>query len=152
MRELERVILLKNVDTEWMDHIDAMDELQKGIRLRAYGQKDPVVEYRMEGFDMFDEMISTIRENTARMMLTVQLRTAEEPKREQVAKPTGETGGDDSERQEAHARPQKEEAGPQRPVPLRQRQEIQELLRALRQLSLTMEYSKRPGKSPAPFV
>ena len=97
MRELERVILLKNVDTEWMDHIDAMDELQKGIRLRAYGQKDPVVEYRMEGFDMFDEMISTIRENTARMMLTVQLRTAEEPKREQVAKPTGETGGDDSD-------------------------------------------------------
>ena len=98
MRELERVILLKNVDTEWMDHIDAMDELQKGIRLRAYGQKDPVVEYRMEGFDMFDEMISTIRENTARMMLTVQLRTAEEPKREQVAKPTGEnSGGDDSD-------------------------------------------------------
>ncbi|HEX3017264.1 MAG TPA: preprotein translocase subunit SecA [Caproicibacter sp.] len=97
MRELERVVLLKNVDTEWMDHIDAMDELQKGIRLRAYGQKDPVVEYRMEGFDMFDEMIATIRENTARMMLTVQLRTAEEPKREQVAKPTGTTGGDDSD-------------------------------------------------------
>ncbi|MCI1954841.1 MAG: preprotein translocase subunit SecA [Oscillospiraceae bacterium] len=98
MRELERVILLKNVDTEWMDHIDAMDELQKGIRLRAYGQKDPVVEYRMEGFDMFDAMIATIRENTARMMLTVQLRTAEEPKREQVAKPTGTGGGDDSGR------------------------------------------------------
>ena len=88
MRELERVILLKNVDREWMDHIDAMDELQKGIRLRAYAQRDPVVEYRLEGFDMFDEMIATIRENTARMMLTVQLRTQEEPKREQVAKPT----------------------------------------------------------------
>ncbi|WP_050697257.1 preprotein translocase subunit SecA [Anaeromassilibacillus senegalensis] len=88
MRELERVILLKNVDREWMDHIDAMEELQKGIRLRAYGQHDPVVEYRLEGFDMFDEMIATIRENTARMMLTVQLRTQEEPKREQVAKPT----------------------------------------------------------------
>lgn len=71
-----------------MDHIDAMEELQKGIRLRAYAQRDPVVEYRLEGFDMFDEMIATIRENTARMMLTVQLRTQEEPKREQVAKPT----------------------------------------------------------------
>ena len=93
MRELERVILLKNVDTLWMDHIDAMEELQKGIRLRAYGQKDPVVEYRMEGFDMFDEMIASIRENTARMMLTVQLRTAEEPKREQVAKPAASSGG-----------------------------------------------------------
>ena len=88
MRELERVILLKDVDREWMDHIDAMEELQKGIRLRAYAQRDPVVEYRLEGFDMFDEMIATIRENTARMMLTVQLRTQEEPKREQVAKPT----------------------------------------------------------------
>jgi preprotein translocase subunit SecA len=95
-RELERVILLKNVDSQWMDHIDAMDELQKGIRLRAYGQHDPVVEYRIEGFDMFDAMIATIREDTARMMLTVQLRTAEEPKREQVATPTV-TSSDDSE-------------------------------------------------------
>ncbi|QAT51110.1 preprotein translocase subunit SecA [Caproiciproducens sp. NJN-50] len=94
MRELERVVLLKNVDTQWMDHIDAMEELQKGIRLRAYGQKDPVVEYRIEGFDMFDAMIATIREDTARMMLTVQIRTQEEPKREQVAKPTGTAGGD----------------------------------------------------------
>ncbi|WP_411675775.1 preprotein translocase subunit SecA [Caproicibacter sp.] len=94
MRELERVVLLKNVDTQWMDHIDAMEELQKGIRLRAYGQKDPVVEYRLEGFDMFDNMIATIREDTARMMLTVQIRTQEEPKREQVAKPTGAAGAD----------------------------------------------------------
>ena len=95
MRELERVVLLKNVDTQWMDHIDAMDELQKGIRLRAYGQQDPVVAYRQEGFDMFDAVISAIRENTARMMLTVQIRTAEEPKREQVAKPTGAAGASD---------------------------------------------------------
>ena len=87
-RELERVILLKNVDSEWMDHIDAMEELKRGIRLRAYAQRDPVVEYRVEGFDMFEAMIRTIRENTARMMLTVRLRTQEEPKREQVAKPT----------------------------------------------------------------
>lgn len=91
-RELERVVLLKNVDSEWMDHIDAMEELQKGIRLRAYGQHDPVVEYRLEGFEMFDAMIATIRENTARMMLTVQIRTEEEPKREQVAKPTATSG------------------------------------------------------------
>lgn len=98
VRELERVILLKNVDVLWMDHIDAMEELQRGIRLRAYAQRDPVVEYRMEGFDMFDSMISQIRENTARMMLTVRLQTQEEPKREEVAKPTMATGaGDGSE-------------------------------------------------------
>ncbi len=88
MREIERVILLKTVDRYWMDHIDNMDELRKGIHLRAYGQKDPVVMYRLEGFDMFDQMIASIREDTARLMLTVQLRTQEEPKREQVAKPT----------------------------------------------------------------
>ena len=93
-RELERVILLKNVDTQWMDHIDAMEELKRGIHLRAYGQHDPVVEYRIEGFDMFDAMIATIREDTARMMLTVQIRTQEEPKREQVATPTA-TSADD---------------------------------------------------------
>lgn len=98
VRELERVILLKNVDTLWMDHIDAMEELQRGIRLRAYAQRDPVVEYRMEGYDMFDAMIAQIRENTARMMLTVRLQTKEEPKREEVAKPTMAAGaGDGSE-------------------------------------------------------
>lgn len=99
VRELERVILLKNVDTLWMDHIDAMEELQRGIRLRAYAQRDPVVEYRMEGYEMFDAMIAQIRENTARMMLTVRLQTREEPKREEVAKPTaaGVSGGDGSE-------------------------------------------------------
>ena len=94
MRELERVILLKNVDREWMDHIDAMEELQKGIRLRAYGQHDPVVEYRSEGFDMFDAMIAAIREDTARMILTVRLKTKEAPKREAVAKETGTTSSD----------------------------------------------------------
>ena len=94
MREVERVVLLKNVDTQWMDHIDAMDELQKGIRLRAYGQQDPVIAYREEGFDMFDAMIDTIRENTARMILTVRLKTPEAPKREAVAKETGTTSSD----------------------------------------------------------
>lgn len=88
MRELERVVLLRNVDEKWMDHIDAMSELRNGIGLRAYGQHDPVVEYKREGFDMFDEMINAIREDTVRMMFTVRLRSQEEPKREQVAKET----------------------------------------------------------------
>lgn len=68
-RSLERNVLLHNVDEQWVDHIDAMEELKKGISLRSYGQKDPVVEYRVEGFDMFDEMVSTIRENTVKMLL-----------------------------------------------------------------------------------
>ena len=89
MRELERVVLLRTVDKEWMDHIDAMEQLQEGIRLRAYAQQDPVVEYRLEGFDMFDSMIAAIREQTAKAILTVRLRTNEAPKREQVAKETG---------------------------------------------------------------
>ena len=91
MRELERVILLKNVDSKWMDHIDAMTELRNGIGLRAYGQHDPVVEYRIEGFAMFDEMIASIREDAVHMLLTIEIRQQNaEPKREQVAKPTGE--------------------------------------------------------------
>lgn len=93
IRELERVILLKNVDMKWMDHIDQMDELRRGIYLRAYGQKDPVVEFRLEGFDMFEEMINSIREDTVRMILTVQVKSEEEPKREQVAQPTSESLG-----------------------------------------------------------
>jgi preprotein translocase subunit SecA len=96
MRELERVVLLRIVDEKWMNHIDAMDELRQGIYLRAYGQLDPVVEYRREGFEMFDEMVSAIREDTVRLMLTVQVRREEEPKREQVLKPTVTSHGDDS--------------------------------------------------------
>lgn len=93
-RELERVVLLKEVDTKWMDQIDAMDELKKGISLRSYGQKDPVVEYRIEGFDMFDEMIASIREETVKILLLAPFRKPnsaqpqEAPKREQVAQPT----------------------------------------------------------------
>ncbi|MBQ7303041.1 MAG: preprotein translocase subunit SecA [Clostridia bacterium] len=99
MREAERVILLKTVDRYWMDHIDNMDELRRGIHLRAYAQKDPVVLYRIEGCDMFDEMITSIREDTARIMLTLRIRTEEQPKREQVAKITGEgVGGDGSDK------------------------------------------------------
>lgn len=96
MREMERVILLKNVDTKWMDHIDAMSELKQGIYLRSYGQKDPVIEYRLEGFEMFDEMIASIREDTVKMLFMFQIRKeGEQPKREQVAKPTVATHGDD---------------------------------------------------------
>ena len=77
------MILLRNVDSKWMDHIDAMDELKRGIYLRAYGQQDPVVAYRQESFDMFDEMTTSIREDTVRLMLTVRVRSQEETKREQ---------------------------------------------------------------------
>ena len=100
MRELERVILLRVVDEKWMDHIDAMDELRDGIYLRAYGNLDPVVEYRREGYEMFDEMVAAIQEDTVRLMLTVQVRREEEPpKREQVARPmTASHGSDDEEK------------------------------------------------------
>ncbi len=77
MREMERVYLLKSVDTYWMQHIDDMDNLKQGIRLRAYGQKDPVVEYRFEGFDMFDQMIEAIRENTAKLCLSAPKKIAD---------------------------------------------------------------------------
>jgi len=94
MREVERVILLKNVDSKWMDHIDAMDELKKGIYLRSMGQKDPVVEYRFEGFAMFDEMIAAIREDTVRMILTFRLNQQRQaPQRERVMQPAAENAG-----------------------------------------------------------
>ncbi len=80
-RELERVILLSNVDEQWMDLIDAMEELKRGINLRAYGQRDPVVEYRVEGFDMFDAMIDAIRENTVKMLLCFKLSIDNRPPR-----------------------------------------------------------------------
>ncbi len=93
MRELERVMLLKSVDVNWMDHIDAMEELKQGINLRAYGQHNPVVEYRKEGFDMFEAMTESIREQTARLVLTVRIKTEEDVKREKVAEEssTGKT-------------------------------------------------------------
>ncbi len=82
MRELERVYLLKNVDNYWMEHIDAMEELKRGIRLRSYGQHDPVVEYRMEGFDMFDDMIKCIREDTIKILLVIPKRVSERLKQQ----------------------------------------------------------------------
>ncbi len=95
MRDLERMVLLRMVDTKWMDHIDAMEELKRGIGLRAYGQHNPVVEYRLEGFEMFDEMVTSIREDTVRLMLTLRIQREEDVKREQVAEPTTTSGGSD---------------------------------------------------------
>ena len=92
MREVERVLLLRAVDSHWMDHIDAMDQLRQGIGLQAIAQKDPVVAYRNAGFDMFDEMVIGIRERTVRTLFHVSVRTAPQ-KREQLAKPI-ETSGD----------------------------------------------------------
>ena len=89
MRELERVVMLRVVDEYWMDNIDAMDDLKQGIHLRAYGQHDPVVEYKNEGYEMFQAMIQGIREETVRRMFLVQLRSQQEVKRERVAKETG---------------------------------------------------------------
>ncbi len=93
IREVERVILLKVVDTKWMAHIDDMEELKKGIGLRGYGQKNPVIEYRYEGFEMFDAMVESIREDTVRALMTVKLRKNEAPEREQVAKPDAPNAG-----------------------------------------------------------
>ncbi len=95
MRELERVVMLQSVDRHWMDHIDDMDELRRGIGLRAYGQRDPVVEYKFESYDMFDNMIKAIREDTVKMIFAARVRTGEEVKRTEVAKPTSESGGTD---------------------------------------------------------
>ena len=86
-RELERVVLLKAIDRKWMDHIDDMDQLRQGIGLQAYGQRDPLVEYKMSGFDMFDSMIASIQEDTVRLLYHV--RIEQKVEREQVAKVTG---------------------------------------------------------------
>ncbi len=88
-REIERSVLLRNVDLSWMDHIDAMDDLKSTIRLQSYAQRDPVNEYRLQGADMFDAMIADIRDRTVRMILSVTIKTPE-VKREQVAKPLAE--------------------------------------------------------------
>lgn len=93
IRELERVVMLKIVDTKWMAHIDDMSELKKGIGLRAYGQQNPVVEYRYEGFEMFDAMVASIQEETVHMLLTVRLQQNKAPEREQVAKPDAPNAG-----------------------------------------------------------
>ncbi len=117
MREIERVILLKNVDVQWMDHIDAMEELKRGINLRAYGQRDPVVEYRIEGFEMFDAMISSIRENTVRALFLVRPKAQEEPKREQVADVSKASYGNDGSEKKQPVRNKGAKVGRNDPCP-----------------------------------
>ncbi len=95
MRRLERMILLKMVDNKWMDHIDAMEELKRGIGLRSYGQQDPVVAFRQESYDMFDEMTASIREDTVRLMMTLMPKSEEDTKRRQAAQITATSGGSD---------------------------------------------------------
>ena len=95
MREVERVVLLRVVDEHWMDHIDAMTELRQGIRLRAYAQTDPVIAYKKESLDMFEEMIADIQAETVRRLYSVRLKKNEEIKRERVASATAENVGGD---------------------------------------------------------
>ena len=116
MREIERVVTLRVVDEFWMDHIDAMDDLRQGIRLRAYAQTDPVIEYKREGFDMFEAMNDAIKEEIVRRVFLVRLKTNEEIKRQRVAKVTGEgAGGDKTVRRQPVVK--KIKVGPNDPCP-----------------------------------
>ena len=115
MRDIERFVLLRCVDLQWMDHIDAVDELKKGIGLVAYAQKDPVIAFREESADMFDAMINSIREDTVRMVLTIQIKEDQEVKREQVAKITNTSSGDGSEKKQPKRVGKK--VGPNDPCP-----------------------------------
>ena len=116
MRELERVIMLRVVDEYWMDHIDAMDDLKQGIGLRAYGQHDPVIAYKEEGFEMFEAMINAIREETIRRLMLVQLRPRQEVRREKVAKETSASGTAEATVKKQPVRV-KEKIGPNDPCP-----------------------------------
>jgi len=107
MRELERVVMLRVVDEYWMDHIDAMDDLKQGIGLRAYGQHDPVIAYKQEGFEMFQAMINAIREETVRRLYQTQVRPAQELKRVRVAKELSATGTPDGSAKPQPVRKQK---------------------------------------------
>ncbi len=115
LRELERVVMLRVVDEYWMDHIDAMDDLKQGIGLRAYGQHDPVVAYKEEGYQMFDAMINAIREETVRRLFALQLRPQQEIRRQKVAKETGTSAPDKT----VKAQPVRKESkvGPNDPCP-----------------------------------
>ena len=116
MRELERVVMLRVVDEYWMDNIDAMDDLKQGIVLRAYAQHDPVIAYKEEGYEMFQAMITAIREETIRRLFLVQLRSNQEVKREKVAKETSATGTPDGTVKQQPVRKDKK-AGPNDPCP-----------------------------------
>ena len=116
MRLLENMILLRNVDSKWMDHIDNMEELKRGIGLRAYGQQDPVVAYRQESYDMFDEMSTSIREDTVHQILTVVIKNEQETKREQTAKITATSGSSDGSEKGRTVR-KGSKVGPNQPCP-----------------------------------
>ena len=116
MRELERVIMLRVVDEYWMEHIDAMDDLKQGIGLRAYGQHDPVVAYKEEGFAMFEAMVEAIREETVRRLFLIRLRPTQEVKRERVAKETGTGATTNAEIKKQPVR-KANKAGPNDPCP-----------------------------------
>ena len=117
MRELERVVMLRVVDEYWMDNIDAMDDLKQGIGLRAYGQHDPVVAYKEEGYEMFQAMVNAIREETVRRMFLVQVRTNQEVKREKVARETGTAAATKTEVKKAPVRNAAKKVGPNDPCP-----------------------------------
>ena len=115
MRELERVMMLRVVDEYWMDHIDAMEELKKGIQLRAYAQTNPVDAYKKEGFEMFEAMVQAIQEETIRRIVVARVQT-NEVRRERVAKVTGESGGSEEPQKKAPVR-KTIKIGPNDPCP-----------------------------------
>ncbi len=116
LREIERVIMLRNIDAKWMDHIDLMDQLKRGISLRSYAQRDPLIEYKYEGMDMFEEMTDNIKRDTVKMLMTV--RPAAAPiEREQVAKPTMASHGDGSVNTNKTVRNSGEKVGRNDPCP-----------------------------------
>ena len=117
MRELERVVMLRVVDEYWMDNIDAMDDLKQGIGLRAYGQHDPVVAYKEEGYQMFEAMIQAIREETARRMFLVRLQPRQEIKRQKVAKEIGTNTPSDKTVKAQPVRKAANKVGPNDPCP-----------------------------------
>ncbi len=117
MREIERAMLLRNVDLKWMDYIDAMDELKRSVGLLAYGQKDPVVAFREMSYDMFEEMTNSIRDDTVKVVLSVRFRTEEEIKREQVAKVTATSGSGDGSEKGRTVRNDKKKVGVNDPCP-----------------------------------
>ena len=117
MRELERVVMLRVVDEYWMENIDAMDDLKQGIGLRAYGQHDPVIAYKEEGYEMFQNMINAIREETIRRMFLVQLRPQQEVKREKVAKETGTAAASQTAVKKQPVRNASKKVGPNDPCP-----------------------------------
>ena len=117
MREVERVVTLRVVDEYWMDLIDAMDDLKQGIHLRSYGQHDPVVEYKQQGYEMFEATVAAIREETVRRMFLFRLAPRQEVKREKVAKEVQAVGSGDSIVRKQPVRKSDKKAGPNDPCP-----------------------------------